>query len=158
MKSLVSIFLLLCISSCDYFDKKKVYSKDIIEEELQTFNWEEVDEYPNFLSCSSIQTKLKRQNCFQTTITQQITEYLSKEMVVVTQEVNDTVHINFLISDKGNISIQNIKSDSLTKTQIPDIDQLLSSSLEHLPEIFPAIKRGQQVKTEFILPVVIKVN
>jgi len=158
VKYLGVILLLLCITSCDYFDKKKVYSKDIIREELQTFNWREVDEYPNFSTCNSIVVKLERQQCFQNTITEQITEYLNEKRIVITQDINDTIDIKFLISERGIISIQGIKSDSLTKVQIPNIDQLLSNSLEHLPEILPAIKRGQQVKTEFTLPVVIKVN
>ena len=35
-------------------------------------------------------------------------------------------------------------------------DSLLVASVKDLPNIFPAIKRGQQVKTEFKLPIIIK--
>ena len=158
MKYLKLILVLLCITSCDYFDKKKVYPEDIIDEELKTFNWNEVDEYPNFSSCNSASTKIEREQCFQYTITKQITSYLNKKVIVVTEEVNDTILIKFLISETGTISIQQLESDSITKIQIPNIDILLENSLANLPKILPAIKRGQQVKTEFKLPVVVKVN
>lgn len=148
----------MCITSCDYFDKKKVYSEDIINEELKTFNWNEVDEYPNFSSCSSASTKIERKQCFQSTITKHITNYLNKKVVVVTETINDTILIKFLISEVGTISIQQIQSDSITRIQVPNINKLLENSLNDLPEILPAIKRGQEVKTEFKLPVVVKVN
>ena len=47
--------------------------------------------------------------------------------------------------------------DSLTNQEIPNIKVLLAKSIDSLPKIFPAIKRGQQVKTEFKLPIIIKV-
>jgi len=62
MKYVTIFFLVLCFSSCNYFDKKKVYSEDILKEDLQTFNWNEVDEYPTFAVCDNASTKLKENN------------------------------------------------------------------------------------------------
>jgi hypothetical protein len=50
------------------------------------------------------------------------------------------------------------KIDSVTLHEIPNIKELLKNSLDSLPEIYPAIKRGQQVKTAFTLPVIIQVD
>jgi len=158
MKYLTIFFLILCFSSCDYFDKKKVYSEDILKEDLQTFNWNDVDEYPTFSSCDSSSNKMERKQCFETTLTTFIMSQLSKETIVVTEDINDTISITFQISEKGALSILEIKSSNLIKEQIPKIDTLLIESLKDLPKIFPAIKRSQQVKTEFVLPVVFKVN
>lgn len=132
-------------------------SQDIIDEELQTFNWSEVDQYPSFEACNS-SSETVRQQCFQKKITKHIMEHLSKRPIVVTKTVNDTIEITFLISEKGSITVQNIESDSLTKTQIPNFNKILDKSIKDLPTIFPAIKRGQQVKTEFKLPIIIKVK
>jgi len=77
---------------------------------------------------------------------------------VVTENVEDTVVIKFHISETGNLSVLNIKNKEKTKEQIPNLDSLLLKSLDSLPRIFPAIKRGQQVKTEFTLPIVIQMN
>jgi hypothetical protein len=77
---------------------------------------------------------------------------------VVTENVEDTVVVKFHISETGNLSVLSIKNKETTKEQIPNLDSLLLKSLDSLPRIFPAIKRGQQVKTEFTLPIVIYVN
>ena len=66
--------------------------------------------------------------------------------------------MKFQISEKGELSLLGIKTDSLTVNEIPNIKALLINSLDSLPEIYPAIKRSQQVKTEFTLPIVISVN
>ena len=81
-----------------------------------------------------------------------------KKTIVVTEDINDTIIITFQISEKGKLSVKDIISSDLIKAQIPKIDTLLVESLKGLPQIFPAIKRSQQVKTEFKLPVIIQVN
>jgi hypothetical protein len=149
---------MLCLCSCDYFDKKKVNSQDIVNEELQTFNWNDVDEYPSFKSCESSNSKQESKQCFETTLITHITNKLSDEVIVVTENVEDTVVIKFHISETGNLSVLDIKNKETTIEQIPNLDSLLLKSLDSLPTIFPAIKRGQQVKTEFTLPIVIQVN
>jgi len=158
MKQLTVFILLLCLYSCDYFDKKKVNSQDIVNEELQTFNWNDVDEYPSFKTCESLSSKQESEQCFETTLITHITNKLSDEIIVVTENVEDTVVIKFHISETGNLSVLNIKNKEKTKEQIPNLDSLLLKSLDSLPRIFPAIKRGQQVKTEFTLPIVIQMN
>jgi putative sterol carrier protein len=158
MKQLTVFILLLCLYSCDYFDKKKVNTQDIVNEELQTFNWNDVDEYPSFKTCESLSSKQESKQCFETTLITHITNKLSDEIIVVTENVEDTVVIKFHISETGNLSVLNIKNKETTKEQIPNLDSLLHKSLDSLPRIFPAIKRGQQVKTEFTLPIVIQMN
>jgi inorganic pyrophosphatase/exopolyphosphatase len=158
MKYLTIFILVLCISSCDYFDKKKVYSEDILKEDLKTFNWNEVDEYPTFSTCNSASTKAKKKECFETTLASFIMSQLANESIVVTKVINDTIMITFQISEIGTLSVIDINSSTLVKEQIPEMDTLLTENLKELPKIYPAIKRSQQVKTEFKLPVVIKVN
>ena len=158
MKYLSILLLIVCVSSCEYFDKKKVYSEDILNENLKIFNWNEVDQYPVFSICDSISTNSKKKQCFETTLTKFIISQLESETIIVTKAINDTVWITFQISETGKLGILNIKSSDLIKAQIPEIDSLLTRNLKGLPKIFPAIKRSQQVKTQFNLPVVISVN
>lgn len=158
MKYLTILFLLFCFSSCEYFEKKKITSQEILQEDLQTFNWNEVDEYPTFASCDSALSKAERKHCFETTLSSHIVSQLAKEKIVVTKDVNDTIVTKFLISDLGELSVLEVKSSELIKTHIPEIDSFLINSLKGLPKILPAFKRGQQVKTEFRIPIVIKVD
>ena len=135
-----------------------MYSKDILKEDLQTFNWNEVDEYPTFAVCDKVSTKAQKKNCFESTLTTYITSQLTNEIIVVTQDINDTIMVTFQISKKGELSVKDIKNSDLITAQIPKMDMFLKEGLKYLPKIFPAIKRSQPVKTEFKLPVVINVN
>jgi hypothetical protein len=144
--------------SCEYFNAKKTSSEAILKEELQTFNWNDVDEYPTFSICDSSSTKQERKQCFENTLTTYITTYLRKDTIVVTQDIKDTIQLQLQVSGKGLLSLVDIQVDSLTLHEIPNIKELLAQSLDSLPKIFPALKRGQQVKTEFKLPIIIQVN
>ncbi|WP_460217710.1 hypothetical protein [Psychroserpens sp. MEBiC05023] len=146
------------VSSCDYFDKQKVYSEDILEEELQTFNWKDVDEYPSFKSCESTSGKENKKICFENTLRGILNENLAQHQIVVSEEINDTIKLKISIDNQGQFSINDIVSKEKTKAVIPQIDSLLRHSLSSLPKIYPAIKRSQQVKTEFVLPVIIKIE
>lgn len=155
--SFVFIFVLL-FTSCDYFNVKKTSSEAILEEELQTFNWNDVDEYPSFTLCDSVLSKVEKKACFQETITTNITDFLQKEMIVVSQDIHDTLVLEFQVSKQGMLRILESRVDSVTLQEIPNIKELLNKSLDTLPKIYPAIKRGQQVTTEFNLPIIISVN
>lgn len=158
MKQIAVFLLCSVLVSCQYFDVKKTSTEAILKEELKTFNTHDVDSYPSFLVCDSLQTKVKTKQCFETTLSNHIYNQLQAQTIIVNQDVNDTIMLSFLISEKGTLQIKNIKVDSLTMQQIPDIKNLITESLNTLPKIFPAIKRGQQVKTEFKLPIVLQVN
>lgn len=157
MKRLSLIFCFVLIS-CNYFEKKKVYTEDILQEELQTFNWNDVDEYPTFASCETTTGKDNKRQCFENTILQVLNKKLSEQNIVVTEDINDTIILKITIDNQGNFNVNDIKSGELTKAQIPKIDSLLIHSFDSLPKIYPAIKRSQQVATQFSLPIVVRIN
>jgi hypothetical protein len=76
----------------------------------------------------------------------------------VTEDLNDTLEMSFYISEKGVLQVLNIENNPKITAQIPGINSFLTESLNNLPKISPAIKRGQQVKTEFKIPIIIKVE
>jgi hypothetical protein len=158
MKYSFVFLLVLLFTSCDYFKVKKTTSDAILKEELETFNWDEVDEYPSFSDCDSVLSKDKKTQCFQETITSNITGFLQDEKIVVTQDIQDTILLGFQVSKSGKLVLTKAKIDTLTIKEIPNIKSLLHKSLEALPKIYPAIKRGQQVTTEFDLPIIVSVN
>ncbi|EGV44546.1 hypothetical protein BZARG_2191 [Bizionia argentinensis JUB59] len=158
MKKLYVILIFLTISSCNYFDAKKTSSDVILENELRTFNWNEVDEYPMFATCYENASKEEKKQCFQNTLTHIITTKLQRHTLIVSQDISDTIFIKFKISKEGNLSLIDIEADSLTIKEIPNIKELLHESVDSLPEIFPAIRRSQQVNTAFTLPVIIQVD
>ncbi|MFD2551154.1 hypothetical protein ACFSQP_04935 [Bizionia sediminis] len=158
MKQLYFLLICLVVTSCNYFDAKKTTSEDILENELLTFNWNDVDEYPMFESCNENATKEAKKRCFQNTLTQIITQKLQQNSLVVSQSITDTVYMNFEISKEGVLTLLTVEADSVTRKEIPNIQELLAKSVDSLPKIFPAIRRSQQVKTAFRLPVIIQAN
>lgn len=158
MKHFSLFLLVITLISCDYFNVKKTTPETFLKEELQTFDWNNVDEYPMFSLCESLSTKGQRKHCFERTLRTHIFEYLQKESIVVSRDVNDTINLKFQVSGTGVLTLTKITIDSLTITQIPNIRNLLAKSLDSLPKIFPAIKRGQHVTTEFNLPIIINVK
>ena len=158
MNRIAFLFLFILFTSCDYFEKKKVHSEDLLEEELKTFNWNEVDTYPTFTSCDSITIKKDSKACFQNTLIGSVNEFLEAQNIVVSNDVNDTIRLKIVIDNKGVLQLESIQLHPETTVQIPEIESLLRESLKGIPKIFPAIKRGQQVTTAFELPVIVRIN
>ena len=155
MKHLILIIILVVLTSCDQFNKKKIDTKEILDEELKSINWNDVDDYPTFTICDTSDTK---KTCFEDVLRNRMNDYLSKQNIIVTEDINDTILLKIHIDKKGNFTIKSIVSSELTKAQIPQLDSLLRHSFDSLPKIYPAIKRSQQVATEFNLPVVVTIN
>ena len=155
MKRLILVLSILFFVSCDYFDKKKIDTKTIVNDELKSINWNDVDEYPTFSICDSTNNK---KECFQNVLRDRLNAKLSNQKIVVTEDVNDTILLRIHIDSEGVFSIKSIECRDITKAQIPQLDSLLRHSFDSLPKIFPAIKRSQQVATEFSLPVIVNIN
>ncbi|WP_299366213.1 hypothetical protein [Winogradskyella sp.] len=158
MNRLVCLFLIVLSTSCNYFEKQKVNVEDLLEEELQTFNWNDVDTYPTFSSCDSMTTKEEGKMCFQNTLLSYVNQYLANQNIIVAEDVNDTIRLQLIIDRKGLLKIDDMVIKAETQFQIPKIDSLLHQSLKNVPRIYPAIKRGQQVTTAFELPVIVEID
>ncbi|WP_299399028.1 hypothetical protein [uncultured Gelidibacter sp.] len=157
MKPFLLVFLIL-LTSCDYFQSKKVSTEQLLEEEIQAINWNDVDDYPTFSDCDDATTNQEKKACFESYLHDLLASHLGKQKIVVTDDVSDTVVLKIHIDKKGQFSIRNIDMDSMTKAQIPQLDSILRHSFDSLPKIYPAIKRSQQVATEFSLPVIVNIN
>jgi len=155
----LSLVIAFCyFYSCNYYEKKKLDSDTILMEELKTFNWNEVDRYPNFENCESSIDFQDSKNCFEQTITTHISEYFGAQNIIVTQTVSDTIRIDLLVSNNGELQISKIQTQEVTRSEIPDLDSILNRSLTGLPKLYPAIKRSQQVQTAFQLPIILRVE
>lgn len=157
MKRLV-VFIILVLVSCDYFENKKIKTEDVVNKELETIDWNAVDIYPSFSVCDSISEKEQQKICFETTVLTHVNQYLSKQSIIISEDVEDTISMKLQIDKLGNISILNIDAKPETRRIITEIDTLLHGSIKALPKVFPAVKRGQQVTTEFVLPVVVSIK
>ena len=158
MKYLFIVIFLGSFFSCNYYEKKKLNSETILMEELKTFNWNELDSYPSFETCDDSIDFQETKMCFEQTLISHFSEFFTEKNLVVTENVTDTIRIDFLVNNKGSLSISNIQSKPLTRLQIPTLDSLITHSLQGLPKLYPAIKRSQQVQSAFQLPLILVVK
>lgn len=157
-QNLLLIFLLFLATSCQFFETEKVSSEEIYKEEMETINWKDVDRYPAFSNCENSLEKPEQKECFINTISSHLYKSISHEKMVALREVYDTVKVNFEVGSDGKLTILEIKMDTLLQKEFPNLEKWLLQSIDSLQPVAPAYKRGIPVKTQFILPVVIKTN
>ena len=156
------ILLLLLISvgfsSCQFFETEKISSETFLEEEIKAINWKEVDQYPVFQNCENETEKEQQKSCFETTIINHLYQSIQSEKTTVLKDINETIIIDFMVNEKGELSISTMKIDSVLSNQLPLLENKIIQGIDSLQPIAPAYKRGIPVKTTFKLPIVIKTN
>ena len=152
-----SIFLVIILfSSCQYFDKQVPSEKELLQKELKAINWKEVDEYPSVADCENIDNKAQRKQCFFEVLTQLIQQKLSIDTLSDLYPKLDTIEVKVTIFPNATMEFEpQFPRDSVAYDRIK-IDSILKARLTDFPKVNPAIKRGVPVKTQFILPVIIK--
>lgn len=151
------LLVLILIVSCKEMDLKKVDESTLVQEELENINWSSVDQYPSFTDCQD-ESEASKELCFKTTLVNHINSSLASANLVVTEDVSDTLMLRIQISNKGLVSVTEVKAKATTREIIPEIDSLVHQSMRTLPKVLPAIKRSQEVTTEFQLPLVISIK
>ncbi len=154
--SLIVIFLLF--NSCRYFGKQVPTEQELLAKELNEINWKEVDEFPSLVDCEKIENKTQRQQCFFEILTQLIQEKLSVDTLSVLYPELDTIEVKVTVFPNATLQFEpQFPKDSVAYDTIK-IDSILKARLVDFPKVNPAIKRGIPVKTQFILPVILKVE
>ena len=154
-KTFPFLLLLLCIS-CDELETRKISSEEILSEEKKELNWREVDQYPAFKECRRISEIDAAKECFGKKVANYIYARLEAKQPVVTEALHDTLLLHLHISEAGVPEIDSVEIDSVVIAQLPHIQSWLRQSIDSLPKIYPATKRGIPVATKFLMPIVIK--
>lgn len=155
---LILLFLPLLFNSCQYFDKQVPSEKDLLQKELKAINWKEVDEFPSVSECEKIENKTLREQCFFEVMTQLIQERLSVDTLSVLYPELDTIEVKVTVFPNSRIIFEPLFPKDSVAYDTVKIDSILKARLIGFPKVNPAIKRGIPVKTQFILPVILKVE
>ena len=83
---------------------------------------------------------------------------LSNKTIIVESELNDTIWLYLSITELGDLSIDRTEIPDTIAVQLPELERWLKDSLDSLPQISAANKRGIPVKTAFKMPVIVKVD
>ena len=155
---LILFFLSQLFSSCQYFDKQVPSEKELLQKELKAINWKEVDEFPSIAGCEKIEDKTQRQQCFFEYMTQLIQQRLDVDTLSVLYPELDTIEVKVTVFPNSRIMFEPLFPKDSVAYDTVKIDSILKARLVDFPKINPAIKRGLPVKTQFILPVILKVE
>ncbi len=156
LRQLPLFIVVLLFNSCQYFEKQVPSEKELLQKELKSINWKEVDEFPSVTDCEKIADKKLRQQCFFEKMTQLIQEKLDIDSLSVLYPELDTIEVKVTVFPNATMQFEpQFPKDSVAYDTIK-IDSILHARLVDFPKVNPAIKRGIPVKTQFILPVIIK--
>ncbi len=158
MKKVLLLFLFFSLASCQYFDRQVPSEKLLLQNELKAINWNEVDVFPSVLACEKIEDKALRQQCFFDFLTQTIQQKLNLDTLTILYPELDTIGVKVTVFANSDVQFEpQFPKDSVAYDTII-IDSILRARLVDFPKINPALKRGIPVKTQFILPVILKVE
>lgn len=152
MKNSFPILLVLLIfQSCQYFKKNVPAKEDLVKKELNKINWNRVDEFPSATQCDSIMDKEERKSCFFNFLNQTIQQKLAVDSIKKLYPKTDTLRLKITVFPDSKLVFESQDTINAHK-----IDSLMRLHFNDFPTVEPAIKRGIKVKSQFILPVVIK--
>jgi hypothetical protein len=156
LKKFLAILFLILLQSCQYFEKHIPNEKDLLEKQIKEINWKEVDEYPSIADCDAISDSDQRKQCFFEFLSNTIQQKLSIDTLKILFPKLDTIEVRVTVNTDATMQFEpQFPKDSVVYDTIK-IDSVLKMKLVDFPKVHPASKRGIPVKTQFILPVIIK--
>ena len=150
--------LIALLQSCQYLEKKVPDEQELLNKELKEINWNEVDEYPSVATCEKLTDAAQRKQCFFEYLTAEIQQKLDVDTLSILFPKLDTIEVKVTVLPDATMQFEpQFPQDSVTYDKVK-IDSILHARLVDLPKVNPASKRGIPVKTQFILPVILKVE
>ncbi|VXC35061.1 conserved hypothetical protein [Flavobacterium sp. 9AF] len=146
----------MLLTSCQFFDKKVPDKEVMLKEELGKINWEEVDEFPTSNNCDSIIDKELQKKCFFNYIVENIYQRINTDTLKQMYPNLDTISVKVTIHPNATLNFKVQQPKDTVRHDLRIVDSILQKNLSNFPHIEPAIKRGIKVKTQFILPIVVK--
>ncbi|SFB12641.1 hypothetical protein SAMN05660845_1762 [Flavobacterium swingsii] len=155
-KLIIILFLASIFQGCQYFEKNVPVKEDLLQQELKKINWDEVDDFPSTTQCDSINDKIARKQCFFDFVTNNIQEKLIQDSIKILFPKIDTIPLKITVFANAKMQFE----PNLTKYNMvydaTRLDSILQSKLSDFPAVEPAIKRGIKVKSQFVLPIILK--
>ena len=130
--------------------------KELLDKQLKEINWKEVDVYPSVIDCEKNTDETQKKQCFFEFMSNTIQQKLSVDTLKILFPKLDTIEVKVTVNPDASMQFEpQFPKDAIAYDTII-IDSILKIKLVDFPKVNPAIKRGIPVKTQFILPVIIK--
>ena len=145
------------LASCELFMSKEDQTQKLVDDELLSIDWNDVDKYPLFEACDEMAPKEIQRDCFQAEMVQIASQALDSLSFEVQNDLNDTIVIEFKVDEHGFITIEQIGDNSQVLEEIDGLNDQIRNKLKDLT-VAPAIKRGSPVSMRFRIPVILNTN
>jgi len=152
----IVVLLAFALTSCSYFEKQVPNEQELLQKELKAINWNQVDEYPSIAECEKLTDATQRKQCFFEFLSSTIQQKLDTDTLSVLYPELDTIEVKITVNPDATLVFEPQFPQDSTAYDKEKIDSILRVRLTDLPKINPAIKRGIPVKTQFILPFIIR--
>ena len=156
MQQIRFLVVLMVFTSCELFISKERQMERRVNQELMAIDWDSVDQYPLFDNCDENVSKEIQKACFETTMLNHFAKAFSGLQFEVEQDMNDTIKVDFLIDEHGFITIRDIEENGEIMAVLPNIKQEITTRLNDLTTVAPAIKQGVPVGVSIRLPLILK--
>ncbi|NAS10457.1 hypothetical protein [Poritiphilus flavus] len=155
MRNFLILGCCLLLLSCNWFASPETRTRKLVEAELLSIDWNDVDQYPLFDDCDETAPKSAQKECFENTLLLHFSMTLQDFEFTLDQDIDDTIYMDFLVDREGSMSVLYIEENQLVNDQIPEFNGIISQSLKSLPRVEPALKRGNPVNAKFRIPIVL---
>ncbi len=136
------------LTSCDYLD-------GMIRKDSHRIDFTSVDEYPLFPSCDSLATLEMKEICFEEKLVASIKNSLEKKDFVTSKSSTEAIIIHVQIDNHGKAKLQDLETSSKIKEMLPELEHSIRESIDSLPTLIPAKKRGNFVNSKYMIPLYI---
>jgi len=144
-------------ASCQYIDRAPSEG-EMLQDQLKAIDWKQVDQYPSVADCESLGDKSQQRQCFFDFLSTQIQQKLPADTLARLYTKRDTIEVKVTVFPDSSLKFEpQFPRDSVAYDTIR-IDSILRVRLVDFPKINPAIKRGIPVKSQFVLPVILKME
>ena len=157
MKTVFVFIFCLSLYSCNFIDKKVPEKEVLLKERLQEIDWSEPTRYPSVFVCDSIADKAMQRACFLDYMTRIVQERLAVDTLSILYPEIDTINVKVTVNPDATIVFEPHFAKELSYAN-RKVDSIIQVRLQDFPIIEPAQKEGIPVKSEFVLPVILKLE
>jgi len=153
MRYLLLALFLFGFTSCHLFESKEEKTQKLVQKELIQIDWSDVDDYPLFEDCDETLNKKLQRDCFENNIIENLSRDLKEFQFISESRVEDVVFLDFKIESDGTVAVVNVENIEILGEQKAEFIAKVQFSLNSLPHIEPALKRGIPVSAKFRVPI-----
>ena len=148
-------FIGMLLGSCSFMESKEKRTQERLATEIQQIDWNSVDAYPLFSACDENPTKPVQRACFEEQLSQHLSMALATHEFALGADMDPTIMVTFVVNTAGKVIVKDMEKDPVLIENMPQLEEIIAQSLNTLPALAPALKRGIPVSTKYRIPIVL---